>query len=235
MLSNHEISLRRISWGMALVGSVTVTGLALTASGGRAAQQVAAITERVEAVNFTRLSDLVAQPVEADESPSVQEKAAPELSHTPSAARISAQSDRTVSSVPVAAPAADMVPPVPPVPPAPPAPPVPPAFEAAGPAYAIPSEADIRRQIPNVDVRNGCEGDKAVSRRETVDADGRRHIRVRICEAAIRAQAAGAARAGLVKARADVARAVRMSDEIRAEVLRDLDEEIARIDTRSAD
>ena len=43
MLSHHEISLQRISWGMAAVAIVTATGLALTASGSRAAQQMAAM------------------------------------------------------------------------------------------------------------------------------------------------------------------------------------------------
>ena len=37
MLSNHEASIRRISWGMAAVALVTAAGLALTASGSRAA------------------------------------------------------------------------------------------------------------------------------------------------------------------------------------------------------
>jgi len=237
MLSNHEISLRRISWGMALVGLVTVTGLALTASGGRAARQMSAITEQVEAVDFARLSDLVAQPAHADEPATMQTADAPEAVDAPPAAPAVAQAHHAVPLAPVAppapmAPAADMVPPVPPLPPVPP---VARVSDAGMEAYAIPSEADIRRRIPNVDVRNGCDGDQTVSHRETVGADGRRHIRVRICETAIKAQASNAARAGLIKARAEAARAMKMSDEIRAEVLRDLDEEIARIDNRAGD
>ena len=42
-----------------------------------------------------------------------------------------------------------------------------------------------RRMVPVVDVREGCEGDKVTSHREFVDANGRRNIRVRICERAI--------------------------------------------------
>ncbi|SCW49629.1 Signal transducer regulating beta-lactamase production, contains metallopeptidase domain [Sphingobium faniae] len=231
MLSNHEMSLRRISLGMALVGLMTVAGLALTASGGRAAQQVAAIAGQVETVNFNRLSALVAQPAQADEPVALQGDNALQIVAEPSNAVVPVQADHALPTPPPppSALAADMVPPVPPAPPAPP------AVDAGAAAHAIPSGADIRRQIPNVDVRNGCEGDRAVNHQETVDADGRRHIRVRICDTAIKAQAAGAARAGLVKARAEVARAIKMSDEIRAEVLRDLDEEIARIDTRAAD
>jgi bla regulator protein BlaR1 len=94
----------------------------------------------------------------------------------------------------------------------------------------IPTEAEIRRMVPRVDVRNGCEGSQTVSQRESVDSEGRRTIRVRICEAQIEAQAHRAARAGLMAARAQVARAAHMTDRIRADVLRDLDEEIAKID-----
>ena len=91
-------------------------------------------------------------------------------------------------------------------------------------------EADIARMVPVVDVRKGCDGDRTVSQRETVDSNGRRAIRIRICEAQIEAQALRSARAGLMKARAKVERATHMSDRIRADVLRDLDEEIAQID-----
>lgn len=94
----------------------------------------------------------------------------------------------------------------------------------------MPSEAEIRRMVPHVDVANGCENGKSVSQRETVDADGRRHIRVRICQDQIEAQAHRAARAGLMAARAQIAAAARMSDKVRAEVLRDLDKEIAHMD-----
>ena len=55
-------------------------------------------------------------------------------------------------------------------------------------------------------------------------------IRVRICQAQIEAQAHRAARAGLVAARAQVARTAHMTDRVRADVLRDLDDEIAKID-----
>src|SRR3546814_18179258 len=79
--------------------------------------------------------------------------------------------------------------------------------------------------VPHVDVANGCENGKGVSQRETVDADGRRHIRARICQEEIEAQAHRAARAGLIAARAQIAAAARMSDKVRAEVLRDLDRE----------
>jgi len=230
MLSAHEMSLRRISWGMAAVALVTASGLALTASGSRAARQVAAITDKVEAMNFGRLADLVAQPASASE---IAPSQAPKIAAAAQSQSPAGQSGETASlpSAPPpapAAPVADVAPPVPPVPPAPPA-----ALSDEGGrvmSHAIPSEAEIRRKIPNVDIANGCENGKSVSRQETVDADGRRHIRVRICQDQIEGQANRAARAGLIAARAQIAAAARMSDKIRAEILRDLDKEIAQMD-----
>ncbi|WP_176591752.1 M56 family metallopeptidase [Sphingobium sp. EM0848] len=225
MLSTHEMSLRRISWGMAAVALVTVSGLVLTASGSRAAREVAAITGKVDSMNFGRLTDLVAQPASASEIALPQAPAAAQ----PSAhdARVAEEAD-SVPPAPPAPPAstADMVPPVPPAPPAPPVG----LRDDRSLSHAIPSEAEIRRMVPHVDVANGCEDGKNVTRRETVDADGRRNIRVRICEAQISAEAHRAARAGLIAARAQVAAAARMSDKIRADVLRDLDREIAHMD-----
>lgn len=230
MLSAHEMSLRRISWGMAAVALVTASGLALTASGSRAARQVAAITDKVEAMNFGRLADLVSQPASASE---IAPSQAPKIAAAAQSQSPAPQSGETASlpSAPPpapAAPVADAAPPVPPVPPAPPA-----ALSDEGGrvmSHAIPSEAEIRRKIPNVDIANGCENGKSVSRQETVDADGRRHIRVRICQDQIEGQANRAARAGLIAARAQIAAAARMSDKIRAEILRDLDKEIAQMD-----
>ncbi|WP_375194813.1 M56 family metallopeptidase [Sphingobium sp.] len=225
MLSTHEMSLRRISWGMVAVALVTVSGLALTASGSRAAQQVAAITDKVDSMNFGRLSGLVAQPASASEM------AVPKTPETPAAPAAPAPAAhlKAISSH-------DVAPPVSPVPPAsaadmaPPAPPVPPMSLRDGDAPLIPSEAEIRRMVPRVDVADGCEDGKSVTRRETVDADGRRHIRVRICQAQIEAQAHSAARAGLIAARAQIAAAMKMSDKVKADVLRDLDREIAHMD-----
>ena len=232
MLSAHEMSLCRISWGMAAVALVTASGLALTASGTRAARQVAAITDKVESMNFGRLADLVAQPASASE---IAPSQTPKIAAAAPLQSPAGQSGETASlpSVPPAppapaAPVADVAPPVPPVPPSPPT-----ALGDEGErvmSHAMPSEAEIRRKIPNVDIANGCENGKSVSRQETVDADGRRHIRVRICQDQIEGQANRAARAGLIAARAQIAAAARMSDKIRAEVLRDLDKEIAQMD-----
>jgi len=235
MLSAHEMSLCRISWGMAAVALVTASGLALTASGTRAARQVAAITDKVESMNFGRLADLVAQPASASE---IAPSQTPKIAAAAPLQSPAGQSGETASlpSVPPAppappapaAPVADVVPPAPPVPPSPPI-----ALGDEGDrvmSHAMPSEAEIRRKIPNVDIANGCENGKSVSRQETVDADGRRHIRVRICQDQIEGQANRAARAGLIAARAQIAAAARISDKIRAEVLRDLDKEIAQMD-----
>ena len=239
MLSRHEISLHRISWGMAAVAMVTATGLALTASGSRAAQQMAAISDTVETADFARLSDLVAKPAAASvpQTPDVSDVAA-----VPAAATIDTEMAVAPPPAPPApiVPAADMVAPVAPVPPVPHVPPVTVREEKGAivvthadgrvERHHIPTDAEIRRMVPRVDVRNGCEGSQTVSQRESVDGDGRRTIRVRICQAQIEAQAHRAARAGLVAARAQVARTAHMTDRVRADVLRDLDDEIAKID-----
>lgn len=106
------------------------------------------------------------------------------------------------------------------------APPLPPPADTS----LIPTKAEIRRTVPDVDIANGCEEGRNVTRQETVDADGRRHIRIRICQAEIEAKAHKAARAGLIAARAQIAAAMKMSDRIKADVLRDLDREIAQMD-----
>jgi hypothetical protein len=94
-------------------------------------------------------------------------------------------------------PAADMIAPIAPVPPAPPivrseknritvthA-------DGRVETHRIPTEAEIARMVPNVDVRDGCDGNasQVSTHREWVDARGQRQIRVRICNAAIEAQA----------------------------------------------
>lgn len=192
MLSNHDISLRRISWGMAAVALVTAAGLALTASGSRAAQQMAAITDRVEGADFGRLSNLVAHPARAsvpDVAQIAAVPAAPVVSAVDTDADTSAWPAPMVPPAPIV-PAADMIAPVSPVPPVT-------VRNERGritvtradgrvETHRVPTEADIARMVPVVDVREGCDGGKDVtSHRETVDANGRRHIRVRICNAAI--------------------------------------------------
>lgn len=64
-------------------------------------------------------------------------------------------------------------------------------------------------------------------RRRTRTADGRQ--RVVICERQIEAQALASARAGLRSARASIARNSGISEDVRREILRDLDEEIAQM------
>ena len=203
MLSNHDLSLQRISWGMAAVAVVTATGLALTASGSRAAQQMAAITDKVEEADFARLTDLV-KPVAAPAVASTPAMATvPAVPAVPAAPAANPVTDSWTPSVPAApiTPAADMIAPVPPVPPAPPVT-VRTDNGRITMNYAdgrvetrhIPTQADIARKVPIVDVREGCDGgNQTTSRRETVDANGRRHIRVRICTAGIERSAERAA------------------------------------------
>jgi hypothetical protein len=199
MLSNHDLSLRRISWGMAAVALVTATGLALTASGSRAAQQMAAITDKVEAADFARLTDLVAKP-SAVATPAVAAVlSVPAVPAVPAVRAVAAPAAPMAPDAPIA-PAADMVPPVPPMPPAPPT-----IRNEKGritvthsdgrvETHRIPTEAEIARMVPVVDVREGCDKDnQPTTRRETVDANGRRHIRVRICTAEVERAAERAA------------------------------------------
>lgn len=202
MLSNHDISLQRISWGMAAVAFVTAAGLALTASGSRAAQQMAAITDKVEGADFARLTDLVAQPAVASAPAVAAVPAVPAVPTVPAVPAVKAGDEAWPATAPMAppapmVPAADMIAPIAPVPPAPPT-----VRTEKGritvthadgrvETHRIPTEAEIARMIPNVDVREGCEGHngQVQSRREWVDSSGRRQIRVRICNSAIEAQA----------------------------------------------
>ncbi len=246
MLSSHETSLRRISWGMAAVAVATAAGLALTASGSRAAKQMAAITQKVEQADLTRLTDLVAQPAHA----TINAAALPAARDMPSPpAAPAAPEGEPVPAVtplaPIAAvpPAADMTPPIPPVPPTPPVTVrsekgriIVTHADGRVVTHRVPTEEEITRMVPVVDVREGCEGKGITSHRETVDANGRRHIRVRICQNAIEAQARQAehvgkvaARSGLIAARAQLA-AARMSAQARAEALREIDDNIAELD-----
>lgn len=267
MLSSHAVSLHRISWGMAAVALVTSAGLVLTASGSRAAQQVAAITDSVQDMKLSRLADIggmVIQPVAALEPTAPTPPAAPaEPAETVEPAEPAmAVADIAPPPAPPA-PTADMVPPVPPVPPAP-------SVsvrsekgriifkhaDGRAESHRVPTDAEIRRMTPRVDVRDGCEGGDMVSHSETTGADGRKTIRVRICQAAIDRQARAAERAGAdaeriardaerMAARAErqgrvaalsalrIARrqvaALSIPAEDRADALRDIDEEIARV------
>lgn len=208
MLSNHADSLHRISWGMAAVALVTLAGLALTASGSRAAREMAAITNTVDDVNMARLTNLMTdappsapvQPQWADEPAAPSEPAA--MTH----AEDMAPAPPAAPDAPIV-PAADMVAPIPPVPPAPPVT-VRSQRDRITVTHAngrvethrIPTEADIARMVPVVDVNEGCDSNGKASRQESVNADGRRVIRVRICQAAIDSASRAADRAS---ARAD--------------------------------
>lgn len=237
MLSNHDISLQRISWGMAAVAIVTATGLALTASGSRAAQQMAAITDKVEGADFAKLSDLVSQPATASVPANAEVAAVAAVPTVPAVPAVKAGDDTWSSPPPMVppapiVPAADMIAPVAPVPPAPPivrseknritvthA-------DGRVETHRIPTEAEIARMVPVVDVRNGCDGSgQTTSRSESVDANGRRHIKVRICQDVIdrtveRAQAqaergraqAERGRAQAERARVQADRAGRLAD-----------------------
>ncbi|MDI1295571.1 MAG: M56 family metallopeptidase, partial [bacterium] len=213
MLSNHETSLNRISWGMAAIAIVTAAGLALTASGSRAAQEMAAITDKMDGVNFARLTDMVSQPAAASEAVQAEAWMSSPAPAQPAAVAAAKTDWPAVPPAPVV-PAADMIAPIPPVPPVPPV-----TVRSQANAvvvthangrvetHRIPTEAEIARMIPVVDVTDGCDGSGKASRRESVGADGRRVIRVRICQAgierAVRAADRSAAQADRMAVQAD--------------------------------
>lgn len=222
MLSNHDMSLRRISWGMAAVALVTATGLALTASGSRAAQQMAAITQKVESADFARLTDLVAQPAKASAVAAVAT-----VADVPAVPDAPATVDAVAPVAPVApiapvAPAADMAVPVPPLPP------VPPLVrsdrgriivthaDGRVETHRVPTQAEIARMVPVVDVREGCDkGQERTTHREYSDSSGQRHVRVRICNVGAERMAAQAERQAERAARMaewEAERAVRMAE-----------------------
>jgi beta-lactamase regulating signal transducer with metallopeptidase domain len=206
MLSNHADSLHRISWGMAAVALITLAGLALTASGSRAAREMATITDQMDNVNMARLANLVAQPASANKP--MQQQWAPEPAAPSEPAAMAAPAERMAPAAPAAptapmAPTADMVAPIPPVPPVPPV-----TVRSQSDritithangrveTHRIPTQADIARMVPVVDVRDGCDGNGKTTRQESVSADGRRMIHVRICQADMeRVKADRAARA----------------------------------------
>ncbi|MBB3983566.1 beta-lactamase regulating signal transducer with metallopeptidase domain [Sphingobium fontiphilum] len=268
MLSSHAVSLHRISWGMAAVALVTSAGLVLTASGSRAAQQVAAITDSVQDMKLSRLADIggmVIQPAAALEPTAPAPPPAPEAPVEPAEPSL-VIADIAPPPAPPAppTPTADMAPPVPPVPPAP-------SVSVRSEkgriivkhadgrveTHRVPTDAEIRRMVPHVDVRDGCEGGDMVSHSEKTGADGRKTIRVRICQAAIDRQARAAERAGadaeriardaermaaraerqgkaaalaaLRIARRQVAALGMIPADDRADALRDIDEEIANM------
>uniref|UniRef100_UPI0008730A1F M56 family metallopeptidase n=1 Tax=Sphingobium phenoxybenzoativorans TaxID=1592790 RepID=UPI0008730A1F len=59
MLASHSVSLRRISWGMAVMAAITVTGLALTASGSGAARQMAEVSQTVRESRLAKMASFM--------------------------------------------------------------------------------------------------------------------------------------------------------------------------------
>jgi beta-lactamase regulating signal transducer with metallopeptidase domain len=190
MLSAHEISLRRISWSMAAVALVTLSGLALTASGSRAARQMAAITDKVQDIRLARLTDLIAEPAAASTGHGSRTAEPPAVPATPDAVDVAAA---PAAPAPPPAPAIEAAPPVPPLPPVPPV-----AVRSEGnrvivthadgrrEAHRIPTAAEIRRMTPDVDVAEGCDdAGSMTTSSESIGADGRKKIRVRLCNARI--------------------------------------------------
>ena len=257
MLATHSASLHRISWGMAVIAAVTVSGLALTASGSGAARQMAEVSRTVSDAKLTKLASFLPMVSEVSPPKAVVAPKAPTAPTAPQAAASVAQTH-------VPAPVMAQVPSMAPVAPTPP--------DLSG----VPTAEEMSAMIPRIDVVPGCGPDGQVTTRTTTRANGRaEHVQIMICqrvadarrtERAAEAQARRAERsaeaaaqrgemaarrgemearrgdiegrqaalAGLRKAREGVARADgsrdrAMSATIRAQVLADLDREIARL------
>lgn len=231
MLSAHSKSLHRITWGMTAIALVTVAGLALTASGGRAAQQVAgmsaSMSEGVGSARFAKLASFMPQASEKAEvapAPEPAELAAPAVPAAPAAPtlRHGFAHDHAVPPAPPA-PLMTAVPPVPPLPP------------EAGWERGIPTADQINAMIPRIDVEQHCDGAGPVTTETSVAANGKaQRVRIMICERDVALRARRTALHSLQQARAGVAAAQMgrdraMSESIRAQVLADLDKEIARL------
>lgn len=99
----------------------------------------------------------------------------------------------------------------------------------------IPTEAEIEAMIPIVEVKEGqsCAGarDYVNTTEETVTVDGRarQKIRISICGKDIARHARAEALQGMAEARADIARERDLSEKMRANILADLDREMAKI------
>lgn len=225
MLSAHGKSLRRISWGMAAVAVTTISGLALTASGSRAAQEVAGVSGKVADAKLVKLASFLPMPVQPPEPPRP-----PEAIKAPE-------------------------PPLPPVPPAPPAMRRTVDSKGKGAEAvvqdggtvpdkrriirhgstddpeSVPGDKGIAAVIPDIHVQQGCaQGREMVRTEESRDIDGRRQqVRIMICGRQIAQQARAEALRGLGQARAELARDSALVEGMRAKILADIDRQIARM------
>ncbi|MES2270558.1 MAG: M56 family metallopeptidase [Pseudomonadota bacterium] len=206
MLSTHTDSLRRITWGMTAVAAVTVSGLALTASGSQVAKEMASVSTRLSSVKLTKLATFMPQVATVPETP--------EPPYRPEMTEPYPAPETPVAPEAPLAPAA-MAAPTPPTPPTPPAVPsgarqVKSASADGATSYraiAYPSKAEIATMVPNVRVERRCNGEEDVSTQSYTDAWGNRQVRVRICQEAIQRQAMAEAQAGREEARAGIAEA----------------------------
>ncbi|MGK2911311.1 MAG: M56 family metallopeptidase [Sphingobium sp.] len=197
MLSNHAASLNRISWGMSAVAIVTVAGLALTASGSEAAQEMASVSGRLSEAKLMNLATFM---------PRQQSEVAPfDVPETP---------ETPMAAVAPLAPAMPAVPDAPVAPMAPEAPRAPYSFPH------VPTRAEIAAMTPDVRVEESCHGQPG-STHEYVDAGGKRHVRVALCTSATREQAMADVRAGMAEARAGMAEAQREMAAARIEAAHD--------------
>lgn len=193
MLSTHTDSLRRITWGMTAVAAVTISGLALTASGSQVAREMASVSTRLSSAKLTKLATFMPQAATVPETPEPPYR--PEMTE-PYPAPETPQAPAALAA---------------------PAPPAPPAVwsgtrrvkitsadgTTAYHTIAYPSATEIAAMVPDVRVENRCNGDAMVSTRNYDDASGKRHVRVSMCQQAIQRTAMIEAQAEMAAARAE--------------------------------
>lgn len=219
MLSRKDQSAARISWGMAAVAVATFSGLALTASGSRAAEEVATVTHGIADARLTKLVKLLPESVKFADSADRAEPAA-----VPAVPQVPAEPDAPAAPAAPRAPEAPLAPTAPlsaMAPPSPPSPPTPPSARSEARSQVItsadgrrrvivrhrdgdvdeadiPSEAEIAAMIPEIDVRESCgEGHEMVRTDSTTSSEGKRErIVVRMCSREIARQSREAAQQG---------------------------------------
>ncbi|RVT40677.1 M56 family metallopeptidase [Sphingobium algorifonticola] len=201
MLSTHSATLHRITWGMSAVAVVTVAGLALTASGSKAAQEMATVSRQFSDTKLSRLASLLPSSAPRADLPEPQAPLA-----LPSVAAIAQAPDTLEAPEPPAPPAATQAP----------AAPMPPAAPSTtrrvkitshdGTTFyhdiAAPTEAEIAAMVPIVRVDHRCDGAAMVRTQDYSDASGKRHVNVSICQRAIDRTAMAEAKASMADAKA---------------------------------
>ncbi len=97
--------------------------------------------------------------------------------------------------------------------------------------HDIPSREELRAMIPDIDVEEACDGSATpVHSVRRQGENGREHIAITICREGLAQEARMSAIEGLREAREELAQVRELSETLRADILRDLDREIAELE-----